>query len=120
MEDYYAKLAKAIEAAATGMAYLHVYAPCPTGWRFPSSMTAEVCRMQVRTNFIALWEYDPHNGLHFTQAVDNPEPIENYLKLLGKYRHLTGEQVAHIQRTVDDKLAYLQQLARADSHRRTV
>ncbi len=118
LEDYYAKLAKAIEAAATGMAYLHVYAPCPTGWRFPSSMTAEVCRMQVRTNFVALWEYDPHNGLQFTHAVDNPEPVENYLKLVGKYRHLSGEQVAHIQRSVDDKLAYLQQLTRADAHRR--
>ena len=48
------------------MAYLHVHAPCPTGWRFPSGMTTEVCRMQVRTNFVALWEYDPANGLRFT------------------------------------------------------
>jgi phenylglyoxylate dehydrogenase beta subunit len=111
LEDYYAKLEKAIEAAKTGMAYLHVYTPCPTGWRFPSSMTTEVCRMQVRTNFVALWEYEPGKGLHFTHKVERPEPVGNYLKLIGKYRHLSEEQLAHIQRTVDDKIAYLQQLA---------
>lgn len=118
LEDYYKKLAKAIEVAQTGMAYLHVYAPCPTGWRFPSSMTTEVCRMQVRTNFIALWEYDPVNGLCFTHPVENREPIGNYLKLIGKYRHLDEEQVAHIQRTVDDKIAYLQQLTQIAAARR--
>ena len=110
LEDYYDKLKKAIEVSRTGMAYLHVYAPCPTGWRFPSSMTTEVCRMQVRTNFIALWEYDPANGLHFTHPVERPEPVKNYLKLIGKYKHLSEEQVAHIQRTVDDKIGYLRQL----------
>ncbi|MFY9625005.1 MAG: hypothetical protein WAJ91_11530, partial [Rhodoplanes sp.] len=89
-----------------------------TGWRFPSSMTTEVCRMQVRTNFIALWEYDPVNGLCFTHPVENREPIGNYLKLIGKYRHLDEEQVAHIQRTVDDKIAYLQQLTQIAAARR--
>ena len=112
LEDYYAKLEKAIEAAKTGMAYLHVYTPCPTGWRFPSAMTTEVCRMQVRTNFIALWEYEPDKGLRFTHEVERPEPVGNYLKMIGKYRHLSEDQVAHIQRTVDDKIAYLQQLTR--------
>ena len=110
LEDYYAKLAKAIEVAKTGMAYLHVYTPCPTGWRFPSSMTTEVCRMQVRTNFVALWEYDPQTGLRFTHKVEKPEPVGNYLKMIGKYRHLSEAQVAHIQGTVDDKIAYLEQL----------
>ncbi|HML06854.1 MAG TPA: thiamine pyrophosphate-dependent enzyme [Xanthobacteraceae bacterium] len=111
LEDYYDKLEKAIQVAKTGMAYLHVYAPCPTGWRFPSAMTTHVCRMQVRTNFIALWEYDPSNGLRFTHPVERPEPVANYLNLIGKYRHLSDEQVSHIQRTVDDKIAYLRQLA---------
>lgn len=118
IEDYYAKLTKALEASKTGMAYLHVYAPCPTGWRFPSSMTTEVCRMQVRTNFIALWEYDPDNGLRFTHRVDRPQPIADYLKLIGKYRHLSEQQVAHIQQTVDGKIAYLQQLTEVAAARR--
>jgi phenylglyoxylate dehydrogenase beta subunit len=102
------------------MAYLHVYAPCPTGWRFPSSMTTEVCRMQVRTNFIALWEYDPASGLRFTRPIERPEPVANYLKLIGKYRHLSEEQVIHIQRTVDEKIGYLQRLTQMATTRPAV
>jgi phenylglyoxylate dehydrogenase beta subunit len=100
------------------MAYLHVHAPCPTGWRFPSGMTTEVCRMQVRTNFIALSEYNPAYGLRFTHPVDRPEPVADYLKLIGKYRHLSEEQVSHIQHTVDEKIAYLQQLTQMAAARR--
>jgi phenylglyoxylate dehydrogenase beta subunit len=111
MEDYYEKLDKAMQVAKTGMAYLHVYTPCPTGWRIPTDNISEVCRMQVRTNFVALWEYTPAGGLRLTHQIDKPQPIEAYLKLIGKYRHLSPEQVAHIQRTVNDKITYLQQLA---------
>ena len=70
----------------------------------------------MRTNFVALWEYDPENGLRFTHKVDRPEPVSNYLKMIGKYRHLSEEQVAHIQRTVDDKIAYLDQLTKIETH----
>ncbi|HXW41220.1 MAG TPA: hypothetical protein VEK75_08460, partial [Xanthobacteraceae bacterium] len=93
---------------------------CPTGWRFPAAMTTQVCRMQVRTNFIALWEYDPGGGLRFTHPVERPEPVVNYLKLIGKYRHLNDAQIAHIQRTVDDKIAFLRQLAEMAAARRAV
>jgi phenylglyoxylate dehydrogenase beta subunit len=110
LEDYYEKLKKAVEVAKTGMAYLHVYAPCPTGWRFPSAMTTEVCRMQVLTNFITLWEYDPEGGLRFTHPVDAPRPVRDYLALIGKYRHLSDEQVGHIQETVDAKIAQLHRM----------
>jgi phenylglyoxylate dehydrogenase beta subunit len=72
-------------------------------------MTTEVCRMQVHTNFIALWEYDPAKGMRFTHTVERPEPVGNYFKIIGKYRHLSENQVAHSQRTIDDEIAYLQQ-----------
>ncbi len=113
MDDYYAKLDKAIAAAKRGMAYIHVYAPCPTGWRFPSSATIETCRKSVETNFVTLWEYTPDAGLRFTRPVDNPIPVEEYLRLFGKYRHLSPEQVTHIRQTTVDKVKHLKMHARA-------
>jgi phenylglyoxylate dehydrogenase beta subunit len=114
LEDYYDKLHRAIAVAKTGMAYLHVYAPCPTGWRIPAEQITEACRMQVQSNFVALWEFEPDKGLRLTRRVDKPRPVGDYLKLIGKYRHLTPAQIAYIQRTADEKTAFLQRLSRRD------
>ncbi|MFH1652087.1 MAG: 4Fe-4S dicluster domain-containing protein, partial [Chloroflexota bacterium] len=56
MEDFVHKLKKAQEAARTGTAYLHLYTPCPTGWRTPVDMGVELSRLAVETNHFPLWE----------------------------------------------------------------
>jgi phenylglyoxylate dehydrogenase beta subunit len=104
IEDYYKKLDKALDASNTGLAYLHVYAPCPSGWRFPAAKTIDICRLMVESNFITLWEYSPDNGLVFTRSVDNPAPLETYLKAIGKYRHLGPDQIARIKEQTETNL----------------
>ena len=75
MEDLYDKLDRAIAASKTGFAYLHIYSPCTTGWRFPSQENIEVARKAVETNFVLLWEFNPDDGLQLTRSVDDPRPI---------------------------------------------
>ena len=111
MEDLYAKLAKAIEASKHGFAYLHIYSPCTSGWRFPSQANIEVARKAVETGFVMLWEYAPEDGLRFTQAIDHLRPLGEYLEALGKYRHLDAAQVAHIQAQLEKDLGLLKELA---------
>jgi hypothetical protein len=36
--------------------------------------------------------------------VDNPLPVEAYLSLMGKYRHLDKEQFGHIQEATDQRI----------------
>ena len=108
MEDLYEKLDHAIQAAKTGFAYLHIYSPCTTGWRFPSDQNVEVARKAVETNFVLLWEFNPEDGLRLTHPVDNALPIDAYLAVLGKYRHLDPDQVAHIERTLANNLSRIQ------------
>ena len=108
MDDYYDKLEKAIQAAKKGMAYIHVFSPCPTGWRFPPAKLIEVSRKGVETNLIPLWEYQKDTGkLRFTHSIDNPLPVQEYLKLVGKFRHMAPEQIAHIQEHVDKTIITL-------------
>jgi phenylglyoxylate dehydrogenase beta subunit len=108
MEDYYAKLDKAIELSKKGMAYLHVFSPCPTGWRYPPSNLIEVSRKAVETNMAPLWEYTDKDGsIHFTKSVDSPLSVNTYLSLVGKYRHLSEEQITHIQETTDRQIEIL-------------
>jgi phenylglyoxylate dehydrogenase beta subunit len=113
MEDLYDKLDRAIQAAKRGFAYLHIYSPCTTGWRFPSDQNIEVARKAVETNFVLLWEFNPRDGLHLTRPAEGALPVAEYLEVLGKYRHLAPEQVAHIERSVATNLGRIQMLAAA-------
>ena len=112
MQDLYDKLDRAIVASKRGFAYLHVYSPCTTGWRFPTDQNMEVARKAVQTNFVMLWEYNPRDGLNFTHPVDKPLPVTEYLKVMGRFRHLDAEQILHIQNKVEENLAFTQQFAR--------
>ena len=108
MQDYYEKLEKAIIAAKRGMAYIHVFSPCPTGWRFAPSQLIEVGRKAVACNLVPLWEYEhSESSLRFTYSVENPLPVTEYLRLIGKYRHLSEEQIDHIQKTAEARVRML-------------
>ena len=111
MEDLYDKLAKAIDASKHGFAYLHIYSPCTSGWRFPSQANIEVARKAVETGFVVLWEYTPAAGLRFTRAVDELRSVEEYLEAVGKYRHLDAAQVVHIKAQLQKDIEILKELA---------
>ena len=113
MEDFYAKLDLALQASKRGFAYLHVYSPCTTGWRFPSQQNIEVVRKAVESNFVMLWEYRPETGLRLTHPVDDPVSVAEYLHAMGKYRHLSPEQVEHIERRIDENVGLIVQHAAA-------
>jgi phenylglyoxylate dehydrogenase beta subunit len=113
MEDLYEKLDKAIAASKKGFAYLHIYSPCTTGWRFPSHENIEVARKAVETNFVMLWEFTPDSGLQLSRPLDDALPIEDYLKALGKYRHLSPEQIEHIKSLLNRNVASIRGLARS-------
>ncbi len=111
IEDYHDKLDKALQASKRGMAYLHIYSPCPSGWRFPAEQTIEVCRKSVETNFATLWECERGGDLKFTHPVDDPLPVEAYLSLSGKYRHLQPDQLVVIRSQVEERLQQLKRFA---------
>ena len=112
MEDYYEKLDKALEASRRGMAYLHVFSPCPTGWRFPPAELIEVGRKAVETNVFPLWEYELDKGsIRLTHGVEDPLPVDLFLSLIGKYRHLDEEQKAYIRRKTEERIRLLQKFA---------
>ncbi len=115
MEDYYKKLDKAIEASKRGMAYIHLFTPCPTGWRFQPEMLIEVSRKAVETNVVPLWEFEYQTKkIVFTRSVNDPLPVEKYLSLVGKFRHLSKEQIAHFQETTDQRIKILKSFSEGE------
>jgi len=114
MDDFYEKLDKAQEASKKGMAYLHVFSPCPTGWRFPPEKLIEVGRKAVESNIVPLWEYsNATKRLEFTHPVDDPIPIKDYLFLIGKYKHLDTSQLELIEEIRDRRIEMLANISKS-------
>jgi len=101
LADFANKLRRAMEVK-DGLAYIHLFSPCPIGWRFPTEEGLEVSRMAVKTNFFPLWE--AVNGkFRITVKVDFPQPVQEFTKLVGKYSHLNREELKKVQEIVDER-----------------
>jgi pyruvate ferredoxin oxidoreductase beta subunit len=100
-------LARKIEKAKGihGPRLILALAPCPTGWDFEPQDTVEIGRLAVRTGVWPLKEWVDGRVVH--TKVRRPRlPVEEYLKLQGRFRHLFEPHrnealLAEIQARVD-------------------
>jgi len=98
--DFIKKVKKA--ASIEGPTYIHVHCPCGPGWRIDSSSTIEVAKLAVLTGMWNLYEIE--NGVfNLTFKPPKRRPVADYLKMQGRFRHLTEEEIAKIQRTIDEQ-----------------
>jgi phenylglyoxylate dehydrogenase beta subunit len=110
--DFHEKIEKAYQASKRGFAYVHVFSPCTTGWRFPGDMNIAVQRKAVETNYFPLWEYErSKDKLVFTYPVDEPKPLESYLSVIGKFRHLSKDQINQLREQAIKRMSVLQRIA---------
>ena len=101
MEDFVDKLMKA-KAVKDGMAYLHVLAPCPTGWRAPVDSLLDLSKAAVETNYFPLWEAD-HGRFHFTYTPRKIKPIHHFTKMMRRFSHLNEEELKEFQDLVEER-----------------
>jgi pyruvate ferredoxin oxidoreductase beta subunit/2-oxoisovalerate ferredoxin oxidoreductase beta subunit len=97
-EDMIQKFAKAKQIKG-GTRFLHVFASCPTGWRIPSEMSVKIARLAVQSNVFPL--YEVQNGLDYTLNYKGDRPATDYLKVQGRFKHLTDNDFQQIQNMVD-------------------
>jgi len=102
--DLMSKVAKG--AATQGPAYLHILSVCPTGWRCPPDLTVRIGRLAVETGIFPLYEIE--NG-EYKLSFNFPQlrPVTDYMKLQGRFRHLSEETLREIQHRVDKEYAKL-------------
>ncbi len=102
--DLMSKVAKG--AATQGPAYIHILSVCPTGWRCPPDLTIRIGRLAVQTGIFPLYEIE--NG-EYKLSVNLPKlkPVQDYLKLQGRFRHLSEETITEIQHRVDKEYTKL-------------
>jgi pyruvate ferredoxin oxidoreductase beta subunit len=113
--DLLVKVRRGIEV--NGPAFLHVFAPCPRGWRSDPAKSIELSRLAVETCVFPLWEavdgeYKlsvPSNVLAL--APQKKKPVKEYLQVQGRFRHLFTpkyeKMLEDIQRRTDEKWSKL-------------
>lgn len=87
-----------------GPSYIHVFSVCPTGWRAASEQTIKLGRLALETGIFPLYEVE--NG-KYRLTIDMPEklrPVSDYLKLQGRFRHLTPGDIEKVQEKVNQEL----------------
>lgn len=86
---YYADLKNKVKKALTfeGPKYLQILSPCPLGWRSDPAMSVEIAKLAVQCGLYPLYEI-VNSELRVTIKVEKRKPVEEYLKLQGRFRHL--------------------------------
>lgn len=82
-----------------GARYLHIHSPCPIGWQFDSSETIQIAKAAVQSGMWALYEIE--NGTFRRTFSQKTKPVNEYLAMQGRFRHLKGREIAKMQEHVD-------------------
>jgi len=101
-QDLQRKVKKAL--SLKGPKYIQVHVPCPLGWRHETNLTIQVAKLAVETGLYPLVEYE--NGIISARRQITPKPVEEYLKVQGRFKHLlkNPEEIKKIQEIADNNI----------------
>jgi pyruvate ferredoxin oxidoreductase beta subunit len=110
-KDMLTKVRKGLEVV--GPAFLHVFAPCPRGWRSDPAKSIEYAKLAVETCVFPVWE--AVNGKYqlstpsklVALAPQKKKPVADYLQGQGRFRHMFKPQgkklLEEVQRVTDER-----------------
>jgi len=97
LPDFKAKLEKA--KAMKGFRFIDVISPCVPGWGYDPAISIELSRLAVETGMWELFEIE--KGVRKdTFKPGQLKPVELYLKPQKRFKHLTTEEIAGIQKGI--------------------
>ncbi len=103
--DLHKKVKKAL--ATNGPTFITVFVPCIPGWKIDSSATIDISKKAFETNAYPLYEIED-GVLKITQKPTEKKPIEEYLMMQGRFKHVTPDIAKKIQEYVDARMKFLE------------
>ncbi len=106
--DFVRKVRKA--AALEGPTYMHVLTPCNYHWGFAEGLSVRVAKAAVQTRIAPLLEWECGRLVTVSFEDQDHRPVEEYLKMQSRFRHLTPERIQTVQAQVNERWEYLRRL----------
>ena len=99
-EDLIRKVKKAKEIKGTR--FIHIFASCPTGWKMDPAKSVEIAKLAVQANIFPLYEVE--NGRYtITKKPTKQADVADYLRMQGRFRHMTKEDRERFRKDVEEK-----------------
>ncbi len=99
-EDAMRKMNKALDM--TGFRFLHILAPCPTGWKSEPAEGIELVRNAVQSGLYPILEIE--DGIRYTLNIEpsmSDEDLQNYFEKQGRFRK-ENYDLAVIRKHIDE------------------
>jgi pyruvate ferredoxin oxidoreductase beta subunit len=104
--DLQRKVKKAL--SIEGPKYIHILVPCPLGWGHAGELTVKICRLAKDTGLYPVFEMIDGKVTN-AKKIPVKVPVEEYLKLQGRFKHLFKKgvpipEVAEIQQIANENI----------------
>ncbi len=98
------KKAKSIKGAK----YLQVDVPCVPGWKYEPKYSVKLAQLAVQTGLYPLFEAE-YEKIISVKKISKKVPVEEYLKLQGRFKHLFKDdagraEIEKIQKIADENI----------------
>jgi pyruvate ferredoxin oxidoreductase beta subunit len=107
-QDLFKKVRKAL--SIRGPTFIHVLAPCPPGWRYPTEKSVDIGKLAVKSGVWVLYERE-YGHLTISSpskiALKNPLPLEEYLAPQGRFAGIDPKMLNILKQRVAKNLLRL-------------
>ena len=91
------------------MAYLHISAPCPTGWGYNPEDTVKIAKLAVETGLWNLYEIEC-GKIKITKRIAEKKPIDEYIKMQKRFRGIKDEEKKMLMESIALGIKELEQM----------
>ena len=100
---------KAKKAFEKQPSFLLIHCPCPPSWKTDTPKTMEVAKLAVETGMWVLYEIEDQQ-LRISKRFEQFKPVESYLQLQGRFKHLAPEAVKVIEGNIKSEWDRLEKI----------
>ncbi len=102
-KDFMKKIIKALNTK--GPSFINAISVCPRGWRSKPENGILISRLAVETNYWPLFEVEDGTRWHITYRPARKKPIEDYLRLQGRFKHLIKPENKDLVENIEGEIA---------------